>query len=85
MSFLNNLNEQFAVMEGEIQKLPVELDSVVKCLDRGKLQDILIRLEQDCNRLYEKRAATQDIKGIVLPEIFSMETFSLRPITAADW
>jgi hypothetical protein len=84
MSFLNNLNDRLAEMEQVVQKLPVELDSVVKRLDRDKLQGILTRLEHDCDRLYEKRAAAQDIKGIVLQEIFSPETFSLRPITAAD-
>lgn len=84
MSFLNNLSDWLAEMEQAVQKLPTELDSVVKRLDRDKLQDILIRLEQDCHRLYEERAAAQDIKGIVLPEIFDPETFSLRPITAAD-
>lgn len=84
MSFLNNLNGRLAEMEQVVQKLPTELDSVVKRLDQGKLQGILIRLEQDCDRLYEKRVAAQDIKGIVLPEIFDTGTFSLRPITAAD-
>jgi hypothetical protein len=84
MSFLNDLNDRLAVMELEVQKLPTELDSIVKRLDRNKLQGILTHLEQDCDRLYEKRAAAQDIKGIVLPTIFDMETFSLRPITAAD-
>jgi hypothetical protein len=85
MSFLNNLSGQLAEMEQVVQKLPVELDSVVKRLDRDKLQGILIRLKKDCDRLHEERAAAQDIKGIALPEIFDMETFSLRPITAADW
>jgi hypothetical protein len=84
MSFLNNLNDRLAVMEQVVQKLPAELDSVVKRLDRDKLHGVLIRLEKDCDRLYEEQAATQDVKGIVLPEIFDMETFSLRPITAAD-
>lgn len=84
MSFLNNLNDLLAEMEQIVQKLPVDLDSIVKCLDRGKLQGILIRLEKDCDRLYEKRAANRGIKGIALPKIFSPETFSLRPITVAD-
>jgi hypothetical protein len=84
MSFLNDLNDRLAEMEQVVQKLPVELDSVVKRLDRDKLQGILTRLEHDCDRLYEKRAADQDIKGIALPWIFNPETFSLRPITAAD-
>jgi hypothetical protein len=84
MSFLNDLSDRLAVMEQVVQKLPAELDSVVKRLDWGKLQGILIRLEQDCDRLYEKRVAAQDIKGIVLPGIFDMEALSLRPITAAD-
>jgi hypothetical protein len=84
MSFLNDLNDRLAVMEQMVQKLPTELDSVVERLDRNKLQGILTRLEQDCDRLYEKRAAAQDIKGIVLPEIFDMEALSLRPITVAD-
>ena len=84
MSFLNNLNDRLTTMEREVQSLPEELDSIVARLDRGKLQSVLIHLEQDCNQLYEKQSAAQSSGGITLPWIFSLETLSFTPITSED-
>ena len=84
MSFLNSLNDRLTTMEQKAQAFPEELDSIVRRLDWGKLQNILIHLEQDCNQLYEKQSAPQSNGGITLPLVFSLETFSLTPITSED-
>ena len=84
MSFLNSLNDRLTTMEREVQTLPGELDSIVRRLDWGKLQSVLIHLEQDCNQLYEKQSAAQSSGGITIPLIFSLETFSFTPITSED-
>ena len=84
MSFLNSLNDRLTTMEREVQTLPGELDSIVRRLDWGKLQSVLIHLEQHCNRLYEKQSAAQSSGGITLPRIFSLETLSSTPITSED-
>jgi len=84
MSFLNSLNDRLTTMEREVQTLPGELDSIVKRLNRGKLQSVLIHLEQDCNQLYEKQSAAQRSGGITLPRILSLQPFSITPITSED-
>ncbi len=84
MSFLNNLNDRLTTMEQEMQALPGELDSIVRRLDWGKLQSVLIHLEQDCNQLYEKQSAAQSSRVFTLPLIFRRETFSFTPITSED-
>ena len=84
MSFLNSLNDRLTTMEREVQTLPGELDSIVARLDWGKLQSVLIRLEQDCNHLYEKQSAAQSSGVFTLPLIFRLETLSFTPITSED-
>ena len=84
MSFLNSLNDRLTTMEREVQTLPGELDSIVARLDRGKLQSVLIRLEQDCDQLYKKQSAAQSSGVFTLPLIFRRETFSFTPITSED-
>lgn len=84
MSFLNSLNDRLATMEREVQTLPGELASIVRRLDWGKLQSVLIHLEQDCNQLYEKQSAAQSNGGITLPLIFSLQPLSINPVTSED-
>ncbi len=84
MRFLNSLNDRLTTMEQEMQALPEELDSIVRRLDWGKLQSVLIHLEQDCNQLYEKQFAAQSSGGITLPLIFSLQPLSTTPITSED-
>ncbi len=84
MSFLNSLNDRLTTMEREVQTLPGELDSIVRRLDWGKLQSVLIHLEQDCNQLYEKQSAAQSSGGITLPLIFSLQPLSINPVTSED-
>jgi len=71
-------------MEREVQALPGELDSIVRRLDWGKLQSVLIHLEQDCNQLYEKQSAAQSSGGITLPWILSLQPFFITPRTDED-
>jgi len=84
MSFLNSLNDWLTTMEREVQTLPRELDSIVRRLDCGKLQSVLIHLEQDCNQLYEKQSAAQSSGKITRPKILSLQPFSITPITDED-
>ena len=84
MSFLNSLSDQLTAMEREMQTVPEELDSIVRRLDCCKLQSVLIRLEQDCDQLYEKQSASQSSGIPKLPVIFSLETLSSTPITSED-
>ncbi len=84
MSFLNSLNDRLTTIEREVQTLPGELDSIVRRLDWGKLQSVLIRLEQDCDQLYGKQSASQSSGIPKLPVIFSLETLSSTPITDED-
>ena len=79
--FLNSLSEKLEAMEQEIQALPGELYSKVTQIDRGKLQSVLIRLEQDCNQLYKKQFAAQSKGVFTLPLIFDVKTFSVTPVT----
>ena len=83
-TFLISLSEKLEAMEQEIQALPEELYSIVARLDRGKLQSVLIRLEQDCDQLYEKQSAAQSSGVFTLPLIFRLETLSFTPITSED-
>ena len=86
MSFLNSLNDRLTTIEREVQTLPGELDSIVARLDRGKLQSVLIRLEQDCDQLYEKQSAAQSSGVLALFLIFSLEFLSFTPKTSeARW
>jgi len=83
-TFLISLSKKLEAMEQEIQTLPGELDSIVARFDRGKLQSVLIRLEQDCNQLYEKQSAARSSGGFALPLILDMRTLSITPVTSED-
>jgi len=84
MSFLNSLNDRLTTMELEVQTLPGELDSIVRRLHWGKLQSVLLHLEQDCNQLYEKQSAAQSSGKIPSSRILSLQPFSITPITDED-
>jgi len=83
-TFLGSLSEKLKAMEQEIQALPKELYSIVTRLDRSKLQSVLIRLEQDCNQLYEKQFAAQSRGVFTLPLILDLQTLSITPVTSED-
>lgn len=83
-TFLGSLSEKLEVVEQKIQALPEELYSIVTRIDQGKLQSALIRLEQDCDQLYEKQSATQRSGVFALPLIFDLQTLSITPVTSED-
>ena len=82
MSFLDSLDHRLTTMEREVQTLSGELDSIVARLDRGELQSVLTRLEQDCDRLYEKQSTAQGSGAFTLPLILDLQTLSITPITS---
>jgi hypothetical protein len=57
--FLNTLKDKLRVMEEKIKALPAELDSIAKYLDRAKLESLLLRLNCDCDKLYDKQSNAQ--------------------------
>jgi hypothetical protein len=84
MKFLNSLNDHLMAMEREIQTLPGELDSLVSSLDRSKLQDILCRLERDCDGLFDRQFAARRDGAITLPLIIQLGYPYVRQITEED-
>jgi hypothetical protein len=85
-SFLNSLEDKLRVTEQKIGALPQELDSVVARLERDKLQKLLLRLDQDCDRLYDKSNARRS-GGFVLPFILMPDGLNgplIRPVTDED-
>jgi len=83
-SFLNSLEHKLWIMGEEIQTLPGELDSALSRLDRGKLQNLLFRLDQDCNELYNKQFAAQRVGALGLPFILQPGYPYIREITDED-
>lgn len=84
MRFLSSFNVCLAAIEREIQILPGELDSLVANLDRGKLQDILCRLERDCDGLFDRQFAAQRAGAISLPIIIELDSLRIRRIINED-
>ena len=58
-TFLNSLSDKLEAMEQEIQALPEELDSIVRRLDRGKWENLLLRVNEDFNKLLDKLSTPQ--------------------------
>jgi len=83
-SFLNSLNDRLAVMEQEMQTLPGELDSIVTRLDRGKWRSLLIRLNQDFNKLLDELVAPQKSMPWLFPLIITFDPLSIRNVTDED-
>jgi len=84
MRFLNCLSDRLATMEQEMQALPEELDSIVRRLDRGKWENLLVRVNEDFNKLLDKLSASQSSGILALPRILSLQPFSITPITDED-
>jgi hypothetical protein len=82
--FLNSLNDWIKAMEFEIQTLPEVLDSVVARLDRGELQNIRLRLEQEFDRFIDNQIAAQNLSKIILPFIVELPSMRTRRITQED-
>ncbi len=84
MRFLNSLNDRLVAMEREMQTLPGELDSMVRRFDQGKWRNLLVRVNEDFNKLLDELSAPR-ISGVFsLPLIFDPQTLSTTPITSKD-
>lgn len=83
-SFLNSLSDRLAAMEQEMQTLPGELDSTVTRLDRGKMRSLLIRLNQDFNKLLDELLAPQKNRLWPFNKIITFAPLSIRDVTSED-
>jgi len=84
MKFLNYLSDRLATMEQEMQALPEELDSMVRRLDRGKWENLLVRVNEDFNKQLDRLYAPQTNGVFALPLIFDPQSLSFTPITGED-
>jgi len=84
MSFLNSLNDRLTTMEREVQTLPEELDSMVRRFDQGKWENLLLRVNEDFNKLLDKLYAPRTNGAFALPLIFDLQSLSFTPITSED-
>lgn len=84
MRFLNNLNDRLTTMEREMQTLSGEIDSIVARLDWGKWRNLLVRVNEDFNKLLDILSAPQSSGVLALPLIVSLQPFSITPVTSED-
>jgi len=84
MRFLNSLNDRLTTMERDMQTLSGELDSIVRRLDRGKRGNLLVRVNDDFNKLLDKLSAPQSSGVLALPLIVSLQPLSITPVTSKD-
>lgn len=82
--FLNSLSDRLTAMEQEMQTLPGELDSTVTRLDRGKWRSLLIRLNQDFDKLLDELLAPQKSRLWPFNKIITFAPLSIRDITSED-
>jgi len=83
-TFLNSLSDKLDAMEQEMQTLSGELDSIVRRLDRGKWGKLLVRVNEDFNKLLDKLSAPQSSGVLALPLIVSLQPLSITPVTSED-
>jgi len=84
MRFLNSLNDQLTAMEQKAQAFPEELDSIVRRLDQGKWGNLLVRVNENFNRLLDRLSAPQSSGVLTLPLILSLQPLSITPVTSGD-
>jgi len=82
--FLNSLADNLEAMEQEIQALPEELDSIVRRLDQSKWEDLLLRVNEDFNKILDELSAPQINGAFALPWIFDLQSLSFTPVTSED-
>jgi len=83
--FLSSLNDKLTTMEQEIKNLPGELDSIVARLDRGKLQRLLFRLDQNFNKLLDRLFDAHHRSGVLAsPFVFIPTSPYIRLVTSED-
>ncbi len=84
MRFLNNLSDRLAAMEREMQTFSGDLDSIVRRLGQGKWENLLLRVNEDFNKLLDKLYALRINGAFALPLIFDLQSLSFTPITSED-
>ena len=83
-TFLNSLSDKLTAMEQEMQAFPEGLNSIVRCLDRGKWGNLLVRVNEDFNKLLDNLSAPQSSGVLALPLIVSLQPLSITPVTSED-
>lgn len=84
MRFLNSLSDRLTAMEREMQTFSGDLDSIVRRLDQGKWENLLLRVNEDFNKLLDKLYAPRINGAFALPLIFDLQSLSFTPITSED-
>jgi len=82
--FQSSFKDKLVAIEQEMQTLPEELDSLVTRLDRGRLRNLFLRLNQDFNKLLDKLFGTQRSRVLASPFVITPEPPFIRLITNAD-
>ncbi len=57
--FQSSFRDKLTTIEQEMRNLPGELDSIVTGLDRGRLTNLFLRLNQDFNKLFDRLFGTR--------------------------
>ncbi len=57
--FQSSFKDKLTTIEQEMRNLPGELDSIVTRLDRGRLTNLFLRLNQDFNKLFDRLFGTR--------------------------
>jgi len=83
-TFLNSLTDNLEAMAQEIQALPEELDSIVRRLELGKWEKLLLRVNDDFNKVLDKLSASKDSGVWPHPMILSLQPLSITPETSED-
>ena len=84
MRFLNSLNDWLTTMEQQMQALSEELDSMVRRLNWDKWEDLLLRVNEDFNKLLDELSIPRINGTFSLPLIFDLQSLSFSSITSED-
>jgi hypothetical protein len=84
MSFLTSLNDRLTIMEQEMQALPEELDSIMRRLNSDKWRNLLVRVNEDFNKLLDELSIPRINGAFSLPLIFDLQSLSFTSITSED-
>lgn len=84
MRFLNSLNDRLTTVERDMQSISEELDSIMRRLNSDKWRNLLIRVNEDFNKLLDELSIPR-ISGLFsVPLIFDQQSLSFTPITSED-
>jgi hypothetical protein len=84
MSFLTSLNDRLTTIEQEMQALPEELDSIMRRLNSDKWRNLLVRVNEDFNKLLDELSIPRINGAFSLPLIFDLQSLSFTSITSED-